>query len=164
MVSKLCTVAILLLFLYSALDIKELKIVKSAAEASKVLPKNATPSKLSKETAEDLDHVASPGLVVEPKTDIANSKNYSNGQKNNGQTRDRYSDVRYYECSAQTKDRLGYDETLKSNSCRSPHRYTPTWDTNGTGHRHNMNRYVTLLNLNLGLSHYQKTTFWTGPN
>lgn len=49
----------------NAKDIKELKIVKTVIEAQKHLPKKATPSKLSKETAEELDHVPSPGKIRE---------------------------------------------------------------------------------------------------
>lgn len=53
------------LLYFSARDIKELKIIKSAVDAQKYLPKKATPSKLSKETAEELDHVPSPGRIRE---------------------------------------------------------------------------------------------------
>lgn len=49
----------------NAKDIKELKIVKSSTEAQTQLPKQATPSKLSKETAKELDYVPSPGRIRE---------------------------------------------------------------------------------------------------
>lgn len=56
---------ILLFSSCSAKDIKELKIVKSSTEAQTQLPKQATPSKLSKETAKELDYVPSPGRIRE---------------------------------------------------------------------------------------------------
>lgn len=69
----------------SACDIKELAIVKSADEAQKVLPKNATPSKLSKQAAESYDIAASPGRIAEPRNDTsANSSSHSVHLHDNG--------------------------------------------------------------------------------
>lgn len=57
----------------SACDIKEIKIIKNAVEATKALPKNATPSKLSKETEEELVNTVSTGSIAEAKTDTQSS-------------------------------------------------------------------------------------------
>ncbi|XP_060601775.1 enhancer of mRNA-decapping protein 3-like, partial [Ruditapes philippinarum] len=76
----------------SACDIKELKIIKTAHEAKHVLPKKSTPSKLSKETAEDLDSVASPGRIAESKLEQNGNGTAGNSNKVNVLTngRDRY--------------------------------------------------------------------------
>lgn len=109
---------------FSACDIKELKIIKTAAEAVKELPKKATPSKLSKQTEEELDCVASPGRIVESKAETngngANGTNFKTGSNNNN--REKYSnDYRL----TPTKDRQGNDPSMRISS---PQRYTPTKD------------------------------------
>lgn len=94
------------------------------------MPKKATPSKLSKETVEDLDIVASPGRVVEPKFDSNGSVPIGKSNKSsiNNNTKDRLV------CA--TKDKLGTDS---SNRNASPHSCSSTRERdngmNGHGHR-----------------------------
>ena len=123
---------VLCLFIFSAKDIKELKIVKSATDAHKDLPKKATPSKLSKETAEELGHVPSPGRIreVTPNTTReVTPVDYSEYGLNNGP---RYNEK--YNLGASpgvssgnytlTKDRY----IQEGNGHVSPLRHTPTKD------------------------------------
>ncbi|KAL4227472.1 enhancer of mRNA decapping [Mactra antiquata] len=102
----------------SACDIKELKIVKSASEASKALPKNTTPSKLSKQIQEELDGVASPGRIVEKKTET--NGNHSNGASFNS---------REYQLTP-SKDRMTNETNARNGS---PHRCTPTKERENGG-------------------------------
>lgn len=138
---------------YSACDIKELKIVKSAVEAVHTLPKNVTPSKLSKETEKELDIAASAGRVVEAKNEIGPTDS-SNGpgmcksalSQNLRATRDsRKTDGgnRYHRNGTATpsKDRLGLDNN--GTGSVSPLRHTPTSDRdpgNGVMYRNNGTR------------------------
>ncbi|XP_053405108.1 enhancer of mRNA-decapping protein 3-like [Mercenaria mercenaria] len=119
----------------SACDIKELRIIKTSQEADKVLPKYSTPSKLSKETAEELDSVASPGRIAESKLEPNGNASTGNSNKScvNSNARDRYTNDRR---STPTKDRLGMDF---NNTNGSPHGYMAARDrdnsANGNGHR-----------------------------
>ena len=119
-----------------------------------MLPKNTTPSKLSKETADDYDIAASPGRVVEAKTDNSQIGS-SNGtgsckltanqilrEKRDAKKAD--SSARYQRNgnAASSMDRLGFD----NGACGSvsPLRHTPTYDRdiagNGTQYRNNGTR------------------------
>lgn len=125
--------------------------MKSADEASRSIPKNSTPSKLSKETEEELDGVASPGRVVSVRNDATNgsanskpaiSTNLVEKYENHSKKGDR-SGI-YYKGSSGTpsKERLGLDNG--SNGSLSPLRHTPTRErdssSNGHSKRGNGNR------------------------
>ncbi|WAR00959.1 EDC3-like protein [Mya arenaria] len=111
----------------SACDIKELRIVKSANEARKIVCKSATPSKLSKETAEDLDAVASPGRVVEARLDTGNPVNGTGyGTVNNTKDRQDFNKCRSDNSLTPSKDRLG------AGVSETQLRRTPTRDRNGS--------------------------------
>lgn len=123
--------------------------MKSANEAEKALPKNATPSKLSKETAEDLDTVASPGRVIEAKSAVPNTNGCRQTKSAlSSSLRDKYEPKRCdnnnkYNRSANStpsKDRLGYEIYTDGNM--SPSRHTPTRDRDGSGqcYRNNGNK------------------------
>lgn len=127
--------------------------MKSAVEAKQALPKNATPSKLSKETAKELDAVASPGRVVEAKTDGSQSGPMNSTgslpmcksvlSQNLREKRDsKKADGcnRYYR-NGSAKDRLGFENS--GSGSISPLRRTPTSDRDpgdGTVYRNNGTR------------------------
>lgn len=133
-----------LILFFSACDIKELVIVKSAVEAQNVLPKKATPSKLSKQTAESYDIVASPGRIAEPRNEsIANSSSHSVHLNDNG----------YHSASnSSLTDRACWDnggsrcvDRGASNGHASPLNPASTRERkgslNGYGYRNNNQRY-----------------------
>lgn len=103
--------------------------MKSAEEAQRVLPKHATPSKLSKETAEELDCIASPGKIVEARDSSSSSCNSNslsvfrtvNGGRDNSEGHKYARD----HIGTPNKDRLPVGGSV------SPSRYTPTRDRNG---------------------------------
>ena len=110
--------------------------MKTAVEAKKELPKQTTPSKLSKQTAEDLDHVPSPGRIreVTPTTSrevtasdsnnaCTNGQKYKNSNNNGSGYSDRYVGSNYM----QATDRY----VQEGNGHVSPLRHTPTKDRGG---------------------------------
>ena len=123
-----------------------MKIVKTAVEAKKELPQQTTPSKLSKQTAEDLDHVPSPGRIREvtptasrEATTSDSANGCTNGQKYNGYNTnngsgytDRYGGSNYM----QATDRYVHE----GNGHVSPLRHTPTKERGGGDECHYRSR------------------------
>lgn len=121
----------------NAKDIKQLQIVKSVTEAQKQLPKKSTPSKLSKQTAEELDHVPSPGRIREVTPTAIGEATSSDSSDKRVNDCDRHRNINHDgdSGSAQSFSSNSYvsvnDKYLQegnSNGHASPLRYTPTKD------------------------------------